>query len=114
RPIHRRADPEVEPSEPEFPEPEFFEPQPQAFRPEPEPPLELQKTQVIDDLAYSFDAVSELRELMDVDYPNEDEPDEPPSGAVDTAAGEPKRRRPMLLAGRSVAALAAVLALVMT
>lgn len=119
RPIHRRAAPEVEPSEPEFPEPEFpepefFEPRPQAFRPEPEPPLELQKTQVIDDLAYSFDAVSELRELMDADYPNEDEPDEPPSGAVDTAAEEPKRRRPMLLAGRSVAALAAVLALVMT
>ncbi|MCA2355752.1 LCP family protein [Mycobacterium intracellulare] len=119
RPIHRRAAPEVEPPEPEFPEPElpepeFFEPRPQAFRPEPEPPLELQKTQVIDDLAYSFDAVSELRELMDADYPNEDEPDEPPSGAVDTAAEEPKRRRPMLLAGRSVAALAAVLALVMT
>ncbi len=100
RPIHRRAAPEVEPAEPEFPEPE--------------PPLELQKTQVIDDLAYSFDAVSELRELIAADYPNDDEPDEQRSGAVDTAAEEPKRRRPMLLAGRSVAALAAVLALVMT
>lgn len=104
RPVHRRAAPE--------PEPEFFEPESEVF--EPEPPLEMQKTQVIDDLAYSFDAVSELRELMDADYPSDDDPGEPPSDAVDTAAEEPKRRRPMLLAGRSIAALAAVLALVMT
>lgn len=108
RPIHRRAAPETE-----SPEPEFSEPDPEAFQPEREPPLEPQKTEVIDDLAYSFDAVSELRELM-ADYPSDDEPDEPPPAAVDTTAEEPKRRRPMLLAGRSVAALAAVLALVMT
>lgn len=106
RPVHRRAAPENGPSEPEFPH---------ASRPEPEPPLELQETQVIDDLAYSFDAVSELRELMAADYPNEDGPDEQPSEVSDTVAGKPKRRRrPMLLAARSVAALAAVLALVMT
>lgn len=106
RPVHRRAAPEDEPSDPEFPH---------ASRHEPEPPLELQETQVIDDLAYSFDAVSELRELMAADYPNEDGPDEQPSGVSDTVAGKPKRRRrPMLLAARSVAALAAVLALVMT
>lgn len=115
RPIHRRAAPEADPPEPELSEPEFSEPHPEAYHAEPEPePLELQKTQVIDDLAYSFDAVSELRELMATDYPHDDEPDEQPSDAVDTAAEEPKRRRPMLLAGRTVAALAAVLSLVMT
>lgn len=116
RPVHRRAAPDADPPEPELPEPEFSEPEfSEPYHAEPEPePLELQKTQVIDDLAYSFDAVSELRELMATDYPNDDEPDEQPSDAVDTAAEEPKRRRPMLLAGRSVAALAAVLSLVMT
>lgn len=98
RPVHRRAAPEPEPPEP----------------PEPEPPLELQKTQVIDDLAYSVDAVSELRQLMAADYPSDDEPDDQPPDAVGTAAEQPKRRRPVLLAARSIAALAAVLALVMT
>ncbi|TAM65506.1 LCP family protein [Mycobacterium sp.] len=111
RPIHHRAAPEVGPAEPEVPEFEL----PESSQPEPEPPLELQKTQVIDDLAYSFDAAWKLRQLMAADYPNDDEPDDQPSDAFDTAADKPKhRRRPMLLAARSVAALAAVLALVMT
>ncbi|WP_297795983.1 LCP family protein, partial [Mycobacterium sp.] len=87
---------------------------PEASQPEPEPPLDLQKTQVIDDLAYSFDAVSELRQLM-ADYPDDDEPDDQPPDTFDAAAEQPKRRRrPILLAARTVAALAAVLALVMT
>jgi hypothetical protein len=109
RPIHRRAAPEPEP-----PQPEFHEAEPPEA--EQEPPLELQKTQVIDDLAYSFDAVWKLRELIAADYPSDDEPDERPAAGTGTDDEErPRRRhRPMLVAGRSVAALAAVLALVMT
>ncbi|MCK8645149.1 LCP family protein [Mycobacterium colombiense] len=97
RPVHHRAaadDPEVEPS-----------------GAEPGLPIELQKTQVIDDLAYSMDAVAELRALEAADYPNDDQDDQAPA----TSAGEPgRRRRPLLVAGRSMAALAAVLALAMT
>lgn len=97
RPVHHRAaadDPEVEPS-----------------GAEPGLPIELQKTQVIDDLAYSMDAVAELRALEAADYPNDDQDDQAPA----TSTGEPgRRRRPLLVAGRSMAALAAVLALAMT
>lgn len=85
RPVHRRAARE---------ETEPFEPEP--VEPEPEPPgpasglpLELQQTQVIDDLAYSVDAVSELRELMATDYPNDGDSDQQSADAADTAAGEP-------------------------
>ncbi|MGV0051603.1 LCP family protein [Mycobacterium colombiense] len=97
RPVHHRAaadDPEVEPS-----------------GAEPGLPIELQKTQVIDDLAYSMDAVAELRALEAADYPNDDQDDQAPA----TSTGEPgRRRRPLLVAGRSMAALSAVLALAMT
>ncbi|OBB93023.1 LCP family protein [Mycobacterium sp. 852002-40037_SCH5390672] len=101
RPVHRRAapeDPQVEPSGTE-----------QGL------PIELQKTQVIDDLAYSLDAAAELRALEAADYPNDDGPDDSVADSFDTTAEEPKhRRRPLLLAARSTAALAAVLALAMT
>ncbi|MEB4207825.1 LCP family protein [Mycobacterium sp. 94-17] len=102
RPVHHRAaaqDPEVEPS-----------------GAEPGLPIELQTTQVIDDLAYSLDAVPELGCFEATDYPA-DYPadDDPAEKARDNGAGEPRRRRrPLLIAGRSTAALAAVLALAMT
>lgn len=110
RPVHRRAAPEeTEPFEPEPVEPEPVGSEPPG--PASGLPLELQQTQVIDDLAYSVDAVSELRELMATDYPNDGDSDQQSADA----AGEPRRRRrPMLMAGRSVAALAAVLALATT
>ncbi|ORA07900.1 LCP family protein [Mycobacterium arosiense] len=86
-------------------------PEPQPSGAGPGLPIELQPTRVIDDLAYSLDAVAELRALEAADYPNDDDPDdEAPADRV-----EPKRRRrPLLLAARSTAALAAVLALVTT
>jgi len=94
-------------------------------------------TQVIDTPAYSLDLVSELPELGTANYPNDDdfEADCAPVADVPTAergakrkrlgrtvaeesraatAPQPKSRRPMLLAGRSLATLFAVLALVMT
>ncbi|RAV00392.1 LytR family transcriptional regulator [Mycobacterium colombiense] len=99
RPVHHRAAPE--------------DPEPEPAGDEPGLPIELQTTQVIDDLAYSLDAVAELRALEAADYPNDDgaDDDETPD-SVETA--EPRRRRPLLLAARSTAALAAVLALAMT
>jgi LCP family protein required for cell wall assembly len=80
---------------------------------EPDIPIALQDTQVIIDTpAYSLDVVSELPDLDDND-PNVDvsETDET------TQAAAPKRksrRRPLLLAGRSLTALFAVLSLVLT
>lgn len=78
---------------------------------EPELPNALQVTQVIDTPAYSLDVVSELADL--------DEPYDPPVDESDNAAEAPlrkakSRRRPLLLAGRSLTALFAVLALVLT
>ncbi|WP_406817738.1 LCP family protein [Mycobacterium sp. M23085] len=110
RPVHHRAAPEEDPE---------VEP----FDAEPGLPIELQQTQVIDDLAYSLDAVAELRALEAADYPTNDYPtdDDPNDGRPDdlaqgTRAEEPerRRRRPLLVAARSTAALAAVLALAMT
>lgn len=96
RPVHHRAAPE---------DPESGD--------EPGLPIELQKTQVIDDLAYSLDAVAELRDLEAADYPNDEADDDEAPDPVETA--EPRRRRrPLLLAARSTAALAAVLALATT
>lgn len=87
---------------------------------EPEPaeaesdiPLGLRDTQVIEDLAYSLDAVSELPDLEAGDRRNDDGP--AADGAPDAHARKPRRRhRPMLLAARSVAALFAVLAVALT
>lgn len=98
RPVHHRAAPEDSEVEPTGAEPGL--------------PIELQRTQVIDDLVYSVDAVAELRSLEAADYPNEDEPED---RAPESSAEEPnRRRRPLLVAARSTAALAAVLALAMT
>ncbi|WP_055403497.1 MULTISPECIES: LCP family protein [unclassified Mycobacterium] len=94
RSTHRRAEPEKEPAEPA-----------------PGVPVELQQTQVIEDLAYSLDAVSELPDLSD--HRSDDEPAS--DGAPAAGGGKAGRRhRPILLAGRSVAALLAVLAVAMT
>ncbi|WP_156686752.1 LCP family protein [Mycobacterium sp. Marseille-P9652] len=97
-----------------------------------EVPVELQDTQVIDTVAYSSEVVSELPDLGAANYPCDDEPDPGsaaprlrrggrgrPHRAPEEAAGteEPgarHRRRPVLVAARSLMALAAVLALAMT
>jgi LCP family protein required for cell wall assembly len=95
----------------------------------PELPVGLQDAQVIDTPAYSLDAASELPDLEAADYPDDDE-FESDGTAADNAPRdrrpEPKRasenrepkstarRRPILLAGRSLAAFLAVLALAMT
>ncbi|HET9891003.1 MAG TPA: LytR family transcriptional regulator, partial [Mycobacterium sp.] len=110
RPVHHRAASDAPDAEPSGTEPGL--------------PIELQKTQVIDDLAYSLDAVAELRALEAADYPNDDELDEfdefdelddPAPESFDDGAEQPtRRRRPLLLAARSTAALAAVVALATT
>lgn len=89
------------------------EPEPDAAEAESDLPVELQQTQVIEDLAYSLGAVSELPDLEAGDRRNGDGPaaEETP----DAHARRPRRRyRPMLLAARSVAALFAVLAVALT
>jgi LCP family protein required for cell wall assembly len=75
---------------------------------EPDVPIALQDTQIIDTPAYSLDVVSELPDLDDADDPNVDESES------DEAPKRESRRRPLLLAGRSVTAVLAVLSLVMT
>lgn len=97
----------------------------------PEVPVELQDTQVIDAVPYSLAVVSELPDLGAVNYPGDDEPEtdqarprrglrkcdrrSSPPGASDSADAQPgHRRRPILIAGRSLAALFAVLAVAMT
>ncbi|WP_076116110.1 LCP family protein [Mycobacterium sp. IS-2888] len=78
---------------------------------EPEIPNALQDTQVIDTPAYSLDVVSELADLDDTFDPPVDEPGD----TAEAPLRKPKsRRRPLLLAGRSLTALFAVLALVLT
>src|SRR6202043_2822492 len=102
-------------------------------------PVGLQETQVIDIPAYSVGPPSELPDLDAANYPDYDEfesdgtepPSEPPSRrpkrfrrtsaasalGPDPESREPKpksRRRPILLAARSMAAFSAVLALVLT
>ncbi|OBH82763.1 transcriptional regulator [Mycobacterium scrofulaceum] len=98
RSTHRHAEPE--------PEPAFAEA-------ESDIPLGLRDTQVIEDLAYSLDAVSELPDLEAGDRRDDDGP--AADGTPDAHARKPRRRhRPMLLAARSVAALFAVLAVALT
>ena len=73
-------------------------------------PVDLQDTQVIDTPAYSLELVSELPDLTlmrAANYPNDD-------ADQDSAPKAKRGRRPMLLAARSLAALFAVLALVLT
>jgi LCP family protein required for cell wall assembly len=96
RSTHRRVEADIEPAEPES-----------------DLPVELQETQVINDLAYSLDAVSELPDLGSAGHP---------SGGGSTSDATPdvqhrtprRRHRPVLLAARSVAALLAALAVAMT
>ncbi|WP_374024343.1 LCP family protein [Mycobacterium sp. HNNTM2301] len=89
------------------------EPDPAPAEAGSEIPVELQKTQVIEDLAYSLDAVSELPDLGAGDRRNGDGP--ATEGPPDAHARKPRRHhRPMLLAARSVAALFAVLAVALT
>ncbi|MEE6175126.1 LCP family protein [Mycobacterium sp. 050134] len=93
--------------------------------PAPQLPVELQDTQVIDAVPYSLGVVSELPDLSALNYPGDDdqpEPDGPRRGlrrrkraaATADAAQSGQRRRPILIAGRSLAALFAVLAVAMT
>jgi LCP family protein required for cell wall assembly len=96
-------------------------------------PVDLQDTQVIDTPAYSLDVVSELPDLGAADDLNEDEYDSDQTTGAPAAsrrvmtrrirktsapkdpAPKPKsRRRPILLATRSLAALFAALALALT
>jgi LCP family protein required for cell wall assembly len=93
-----------------------------------EVPVELQDTQVIDTVAYSLDVVSELPDLDAANYPADGEREVGPSGRrglrkrnrrtsaeakpVETAPEH--RRRPVLVAARSLMALVAVLTLALT
>ncbi|MGD1169865.1 LCP family protein [Mycobacterium seoulense] len=97
RSTHRRAEPEAEPADDAA----------SGL------PVELQETQVIEDLAYSLDAVSELPDLGAADHPHGDGS---ASGVTPDAVAHTtgRRHRPMLVAARSLAALLAVLAVVMT
>jgi LCP family protein required for cell wall assembly len=95
--------------------------------------VDLQDTQVIDTPAYLLDVVSELPDLGTTNYPNgdESEPDLTVETATASRPAKPKRtrrakstedpapgrksgRRPILLAGRSMAALFAALAVALT
>jgi LCP family protein required for cell wall assembly len=79
--------------------------------PDPEPadvPVDMQETQVIDTPAYLFDVAPELPDLNAAEDP-------PAQPAPDAREPKPRRRRrPILLAARSLAALVAVLALALT
>src|SRR6201998_950999 len=94
----------------------------------PDPPVDLEATQIIETPAYSLDIVSELPDLAATDYPTGDDSEParayvPPGSsaasaskkAARTRGPKPKsRRRPMLLAARSLAALFAALVLAAT
>jgi LCP family protein required for cell wall assembly len=75
---------------------------------EPDIPIALQDTQIIDTPAYSLDVVSELPDLDDADDPNVDQSES------DEAPKRKSGRRPLLLAGRALTAVFAVLSLVLT
>lgn len=70
-------------------------------------PADLQDTQVIDDLAHAFEVSSEIPDL------HEPEP-EPEATSEPAVRKTRRRRRPVLVAARSVGALSAALALAMT
>jgi len=112
RPRHRHMAPDAEPSE-ASPDVSANQAADQA--------ADQQDTEVIAIPAYSLQVASELPDLEATAYANGDAPKSSAGGQVPAAAG-PKTaesdrksgRRPMLLAGRSLAALFAVLALVLT
>jgi LCP family protein required for cell wall assembly len=99
----------------------------------PDTAVDRHDTQVIDTPAYSLELASEIPNLEPANYPHTDEPESDPPikaprrfgrwrnrrirSAETPTTHEPKpksRRRPMLLAARSLAALFAVLALALT
>jgi LCP family protein required for cell wall assembly len=89
----------------------------------PDQTADQQDTEIIEIPAYSFEGVSELPDLGAPAYPNGHKPEsgfesggagEVPAAAEPGTSGHKAARRPMLLAGRSLAALFAVLALVLT
>jgi LCP family protein required for cell wall assembly len=105
---HRHTAPEAEPSEAS---PDLAADQ----------AVDQQDTEIIEIPAYSFEGVSELPDLGVPAYPNGAEFESGGAGDVPAVAdpktaesGRKSSRRPMLLAGRSLAALFAVLALVLT
>ncbi|HEY2504084.1 MAG TPA: LCP family protein [Mycobacterium sp.] len=75
---------------------------------EPDIPIALHDTQIIDTPAYLLDLVSELPDLDDAGDPKVDESES------DEAPKRKLRRRPLLLVGRSLTAVFAVLSLVLT
>lgn len=87
---------------------------------EPDLPVDMQKTEVIDDLAYSLQVASEVPNLEPVDYLDDElddyasELDETPEAAQTSDAKPEHGRRPLLVAARWVAAVLALLALAMT
>ncbi len=107
RPSHRHMAPDTEPSEAS---PGVASNRAADQTPDQTP--DQQDTEIIEIPAYSFEGVSELPDLGATAYPNGHKFE---SGSESGRAGEaPAGRRPMLLAGRSLAALFAVLALVLT
>ncbi|KLO31310.1 transcriptional regulator [Mycobacterium nebraskense] len=100
RSTHHRVEPDIEPA---------LEP----AEAESDLPVELQETQVIEDLAYSLDVISELPDLEPADHRNGD--GSPSDGTPHADQRKTRHRhRPLLLAARSVAALLALLAVAMT
>jgi LCP family protein required for cell wall assembly len=104
RPRHRHIAPDAEPSEAS-----------------PGLTADQLDTEVIEIPAYPFQVLSELPDLGATAYPNGEkskssEAGQPPAAAGPKSAKSTRKsgRRPMLLAGRSLAALFAVLALVLT
>jgi LCP family protein required for cell wall assembly len=108
----------------------------EPFEVVPDVPVDQQDTQIIDTPAYSLEFASELPDLGAADYPTGDESESGPTTGTSTAsrrarpmrtrrtsavkapktseAKRKSRRRPILLAARSLAALFAVLALALT
>lgn len=95
--------------------------------PAPETFADLQDTQVIETPAYSLDMISELPDLQVKNYPTGDEPEfeeattsvkpkraRRPKAPASPAPKRKSRRRPILLAVRSMAALCAGVALALT
>jgi LCP family protein required for cell wall assembly len=119
-------------SAPATPRRHHLAPDPEPSEPTPDVPVDQQDTQVIDIPAYSIEVTSVLPDLALADYPNGDESESEPATGVTaarrvpgrrnhktTAPADPapkreSRRRPILMAGRSLAALFAAAALVLT
>jgi LCP family protein required for cell wall assembly len=102
----------------------------ESGEPDPEMVIDIGDTQVIDTPAYWLDVVSEVPDLGVTNYPHADdsEPDRTVEEPTESRPAKPKRtrrpkaptnrtpkrRRPILIAGRSMAALCAAVALAVT